>query len=128
MPLWTKISSSQTQAAPLKLRHVHIWVKDINRTKAFYHDKLGLTVSNERPGEMVEFEKGALWFGKFKSAGPLNTEAITIGIEADPVDAAYQMLKERGVSIPKPPEKRSYGMSFSLKDPDGYAIEVEGPR
>jgi predicted enzyme related to lactoylglutathione lyase len=122
------------QAAPaaadktrLDVRHVHIWVADVDRTKAFYRDVLGLTVSEERAGETVEFENGKLWFGKTRSSAPLATNAITIGLEAPSVQAVYDRLKARGVSVP-PPEERRYGWSFHLKDPDGYEIEIEGAR
>ena len=43
---------------------------------------------------------------------------------------SYALLRgargQRGVDIPKPPEKESYGWSFRFRDPDGYEIEVEG--
>ena len=63
IPIFAAVSSAQAGPAQLKVRHIHVWVKDVNSTKAFYRDKLGLTVTSERAGEVVEFEGGSLWFG-----------------------------------------------------------------
>lgn len=120
---------SLVRTAPaLSVRHVHIWVTDVERTKAFYRDELGLTVSNERPGESVEFEKGALWFGKFRGTGKPATNAITIGIAAASVQAAYDALKKNGVALPNAPSEAHGEWHFVLTDPDGYSIEIEGPK
>lgn len=114
--------------APLRTRHIHIRVADVERTKAFYRDKLGLKVTNERPGEMVEFDGGALWFGKWRGSGPIPTGGITIGLGAKSVEATYNMLKQKGVNIPNPPAAARDEYHFTLKDPDGYEIEIEGPK
>jgi len=120
------VSSAQTGSVPMKVRHIHIRVTDVERTKAFYRDKMGLEVTRERQGEMAEFEGGQLWFGKWDGTGVLHTEAIVIGIEPKSVEAAYNMLKQRGVNIPNPPQQRGDQWSFMVKDPDGYMINVEG--
>ena len=125
-PLSVLVASSQSSTKGLRPGHVHIRVKDVERTKVFYRDKLGLKVTSERAGEVVEFEDGKLWFGKWRGTGELQTASITIGVESADVQASYEMLQKRGVNIPKPPERESYGMSFRFRDPDGYEIEVEG--
>ncbi|MBI1954968.1 MAG: VOC family protein, partial [Acidobacteria bacterium] len=76
LPAAAVVSSAQTDSVPMKVRHIHIRVTDVERTKAFYRDKLGFKVVNERPGQMVEFEGGQLWFGKWEGPGPLPTQAI----------------------------------------------------
>lgn len=119
-------SSSQQAPAPLSARHIHIRVMDVERTKSFYRDKLGLKVINERPGEVVEFE--GLWFGKWRGSGPIPTGGITIGLHAASVEATYNTLKQRGVDLPKPPAPMRNEFAFSFKDPDGYEVEIEGPK
>ena len=115
-----------TAGAPLAARHIHIRVTDVERTKTFYRDKLGLKVTNERPGEVVEFP--GLWFGKFRGTGKLETGGITIGMGAASVQKTYDELKAKGVNIPKPPAPARDEWAFGLTDPDGYAIEIEGPK
>lgn len=111
---------------PLATRHIHIWVADIARTRAFYRDKMGLKVTNERAGEVVEFP--GLWFGRWKGTGAIPTGGITIGMGAKSVQSTYDLLKKNGVSIPKPPAPARDEWAFTFKDPDGYEIEVEGPK
>lgn len=113
--------------AALGVRHIHLRVADVERTKVFYRDKLGLEVTGERPGEKVEFQGGKLWFGVWRGDGPVPvTPAVVIGLEAQSVTAVYEKLKRLGVNVPKPPEHEDYGWSFRLADPDGYSIEIEG--
>ena len=121
-------AAAQSGSASLKVRHTHIWVQDVDRTKAFYRDKLGFKVSAERPGQNVELEGGLLWFGKRRGSGALGTNAITIGIQTSSVEAAYQTLKQRGVSIPNPPSPVRDEWHFTFRDPDGYEVEIEGPK
>ena len=106
IPLSVLVASSQSSTPGLRPGHIHIRVQDVERTKAFYRDKLGLKVTSERAGEVVEFENGKLWFGKWRGQGELQTASITIGVESADVPAAYEMLQKRGVDIPKPPGKR----------------------
>ncbi len=116
----------QMKMVPLEVRHIHIRVNDVERTKAFYRDKLGFKVTNETPGSVVEFP--GLWFGKWAGQGTLVPQGITIGLAVKSADAAYQMLKAHGVNIPKPPAQAHGAWSFTFKDPDGYEVEVEGPK
>ena len=122
------IGASAQSPADLKVRHIHIWVTDVERTKDFYRDKMGFKISHETPGQNVEFNDGALWFGKFKGTGKPSTNAITIGLGAGSVQAAYEMLKGNGVDVPDPPSQAHGEWHFTLKDPDGYEIEVEGAK
>jgi catechol 2,3-dioxygenase-like lactoylglutathione lyase family enzyme len=117
---------TQQVDAPLAARHIHIRVMDVERTKAFYRDKLGLKVTNERADAVVEFP--GLWFGKWAGTGSIPTGGITIGLAAKSVQATYDLLKKNGVSLPKPPAPARDEYSFTFKDPDGYEIEVEGPK
>lgn len=120
-------AASAGDGTALGVRHIHLRVADVERTRDFYRDKLGLEVSDEHPGEKVEFEGGRLWFGVWRGDGPVPvTPAVVIGLEAKSVSAVYARLKRLGVAIPKPPEQESYGWSFRITDPDGYRIEIEG--
>ena len=109
----------------LEVRHIHIRVMDVERTKAFYRDKLGFPVTNETP-TVVEFP--GLWFGKWTGQGAIPTGGITIGLGTKSVDATYAALKKNGVAVPNPPAPSHGEFSLVLKDPDGYHIEIEGPK
>ena len=121
------VAGAQQSGKGLGVRHIHIRTTDVARTKVFYQDKLGLTVSEERPGQVVVFEDGALWFGIWRGDGPLRTAGITIGLHADSVKAAYDELKARGVELPEMPHAVRDEWAFGFQDPDGYEVEIEGP-
>lgn len=121
----SQANAQQSNALGLEVRHIHIRVMNVERTKAFYRDKLGFPVTNETP-TVVEFP--GLWFGKWTGQGAIPTGGITIGLAAKSVEATYNELKKRGVDLPKPPEPAHGEWSLMLKDPDGYKIEVEGPK
>ena len=112
-------------ALGVEVRHIHIRVMDVARTKAFYRDKLGFTVTNETP-TVVEFP--GLWFGNWRGQGAIPTGGITIGIAAKSVEVTYNELKKRGVALPNPPAPMRDEWAFTFQDPDGYEIEVEGPK
>ncbi|HWP85177.1 MAG TPA: VOC family protein [Terriglobia bacterium] len=117
--------AAQPNALGMSVRHIHIRVMDVERTKAFYRDKLGFPVTNSTP-TVVEFP--GLWFGKWTGPGAIPTGGITIGIAAKSVEAVYNELKRRGVDLPNPPAPVRGEYSFTFKDPDGYVVEVEGPK
>jgi len=125
---WALGAQSSAPATGLKVRHVHVWVNDVEQTKVFYRDKMGLTVSAEAAGQSVQFENGQLWFGKKKNADPLGTNAVTIGLGAASVEATYRAVKARGADVPQAPEPVRDEWHFMMKDPNGYPIEVEGPK
>jgi predicted enzyme related to lactoylglutathione lyase len=120
------VLNAQTGTGALKPGHVHIWVTDIERTKTFYRDTLGLKMTGEAPGRNIQFEDGKLWFGKFRGTGAPQTNGITIGIAADSVQAAYKTLQQKGIKVGNPPSQGPGGWSFKFTDPDGYEVEVEG--
>ena len=117
--------AAEPNSLGVSVRHIHIRVMDVQRTKAFYRDKLGFTVTNET-ATVVEFP--GLWFGNWRGQGPIPTGGITIGLGAKSVEAYYNELKSRGVDLPNPPAPARDEWAFTFKDPDGYAIEVEGPK
>ncbi len=124
---WALGAQSSAPATGLKVRHVHVWVNDVEQTKVFYRDTMGLTVSAEDPGRSVQFENGQLWFGRKKGADALGTNAVTIGLGAASVEAAHRAVKARGGDAQAPEAVRDE-WHFMMTDPNGYAIEVEGPK
>lgn len=51
-----------------------------------------------------------------------------VGIEVDDVDAFYQELTARGVTLEGIPEGRPWGVrSFYIAVPDGHTLEFERP-
>jgi catechol 2,3-dioxygenase-like lactoylglutathione lyase family enzyme len=92
-------------------------VRDLNRAKGFYADKLGLEPSEERPGGLL-YRCGKGEFALFESAGTSPGTFTQMAFEVDDLRATVAALKARGlefeeVDIP------------GLETVDGIA-EVEG--
>jgi catechol 2,3-dioxygenase-like lactoylglutathione lyase family enzyme len=70
--------------------------QDLERARAFYADKLGLTPSEERPGGLrYECRSGA--FSLFDSAGAPSGEHTQMAWEVDDIESTVAELRARGV-------------------------------
>src|SRR5215212_9268194 len=71
-------------------------VQDLDRARAFYRDKLGLTPVEEREGGL-RYVAASGEFHLFLSTGAASGESTQIGFEVDDIDAAVAYLRARGV-------------------------------
>jgi catechol 2,3-dioxygenase-like lactoylglutathione lyase family enzyme len=74
--------------------------QDIERAKAWYADKLGLTPVGQDPlgGAVYEFTDGTR-FLLFQSTGQPSGTHTQLGLEVDDVDSTFQDLRARGVKF-----------------------------
>ena len=70
--------------------------KDLERARAFYADKLGLTPIEERPGGL-RYRCGNSYFAVFESAGAPSGAHTQMGWEVDDIEATVEELRRRGV-------------------------------
>jgi len=125
----------------MKIHHVDtiVFVSDVPRSAAFYHDVLGLPVSQDF-GTMVQFEHGFAihdgpnLLGKtYKKPGafpsePQGHDNIDIYFETDDLEAAYRVVAESGVEVIHPIETQEWGQRvFRFHDPDGHIVEIGEP-
>jgi catechol 2,3-dioxygenase-like lactoylglutathione lyase family enzyme len=71
-------------------------VKDLNRARKFYAEKLGLTPSSELPGGLMYQVKGSS-FTLFPSSGASNGSFTQVGWQTDNIEAEVAELKSKGV-------------------------------
>jgi catechol 2,3-dioxygenase-like lactoylglutathione lyase family enzyme len=91
--------------------------QDLERARAFYEEKLGLSPAEERPGGLrYECAKGA--FALFASAGAPSGAHTQMAFEVEDIEATVADLRARGVVF------EDYDAP-GLKTVDGIA-EVEG--
>lgn len=122
--------------APRKLGHVGIYVKDIERSKHFYSEVVGLKVSDEFPGkavfmrcshdhhDTVLFQLGA---DKLDRSQTERAEVQQIAYEVDRLDDLREKaaeLKALGIAVTGP-QQRGPGMdkTIDFSDPDGNVIQ-----
>lgn len=121
---------------PRKLGHVGIFVKDLERSKKFYTEVVGLKVSDEFPGRAVFMRCGhdhhdtvlfQLPQEKLKRSQSDRAEVQQISYEMDRLDDLRQKATEvRALGIEViGPQQRGPGMdkTIDFRDPDGNTIQ-----
>jgi catechol 2,3-dioxygenase-like lactoylglutathione lyase family enzyme len=92
-------------------------VRDLERARAFYAEKLGLEAAEERPGGLL-YRCGGCEFALFESAGASSGTHTQMGWDVDDIEATVADLKRRGLEFE---QVEMPGM----KSVDGI-VEVEG--
>jgi catechol 2,3-dioxygenase-like lactoylglutathione lyase family enzyme len=112
----------------MDLNHLHLKVRSVERSKAFYARHFGLA-EHLWHGDMVFMRDGSgmdLALAPAADFAPLPAWfhfGFRLGSVAE-VEALYVRLAEDGVRISEPLAQDSDVVSFRCVDPDGYAIEV----
>lgn len=108
-----------------------IYVSDMARSIAFYHDTLGLPIKFSGRG-WTEFNTGETTIalhqhmaGDARVGKPAAGQA-TLSFAVDDIQSAYESLKAEGVEFPMPPQKQPSGITLAtLLDPDGFGISLQ---
>lgn len=117
-----------------RIGQIHLSVADVDRSVTFYRDVLGIPFLFAVPGQQMAFfdcDGVRLYLGvpeseEFRSKS-------TIYFSVDDVDAAYEELRERGVSFRGAPhlinktESSELWMAF-FTDPDGNNLVLMAER
>lgn len=77
--------------------HATIAVKDLERAKKFYKEKLGLIPTDETPGGLVYKSNSGNWFLLFPSPEAGTAQNTVMGWETNDIDAEVSELKSNGV-------------------------------
>jgi catechol 2,3-dioxygenase-like lactoylglutathione lyase family enzyme len=113
------------------------FVSDIGRSKAFYEERLGLTIARDF-GNFVLFETGfaihegrsleqAIWKESRGSGEPYGQRNLLLYFEHGDVNAAFASIAPH-VDLIHPVERQTWGQRvFRFYDPDGHAIEIGEP-
>jgi len=71
--------------------------QDLERAKAFYRDKLGLTPTQEDPGGVLYQMAGGTGFGVFRSGGTPSGTHTQMALEVGDLEQAVKDLRSKGV-------------------------------
>src|SRR3712207_193815 len=71
-------------------------VRDLQRARSFYAEKLGLEPSEERPGGLL-YRCAQGEFALFESAGAASGDHTQMAWEVEDIEATVEMLRARGV-------------------------------
>lgn len=119
----------------MKLSWVTFRVHDLEKSIAFYTQSLGMEIAarfgdethpivmlgkdNAAKVELIG-EPGA----KVESPG----SGVSIGLEAEDLDALVDALKAEGHAVSGPVSPAPHVRFFFVKDPDGYTIQLMGQK
>ena len=111
-----------------------IAVKDIDRAKQFYTDKLGLKPFEEMGGEFFMLKSGDTTVNVYKSEFAGTNKATALTFDVDDIDAEVRELKDKGITFEHydvqglKPDGDIYsgeGMKTAwFKDPDGNILSL----
>ncbi|HVM29076.1 MAG TPA: VOC family protein [Mycobacteriales bacterium] len=98
---------------------------DLERSRAFYRDVLGLAVAREfGPPE----HRGTVFFlgnGLLEVSGgsPVTPQGLALWVQVRDVEREHQRLASAGVPVRQPPRQQPWGLlEMWIEDPDGVAI------
>ena len=110
----------------LALRRIHVSASDFARSRRFYGETLGLPEGGGFENDWVEFALGPLLL-KLTPLRPGEVPSrnqVAAVFSTWSLDETIAKLKERGVTVTRPPADEFTGRSAEILDPDGYRIIV----
>jgi predicted enzyme related to lactoylglutathione lyase len=110
----------------LALRRIHVSASDFQRSRRFYGETLGLPEGGSFESDWVEFALGPLLL-KLTPLRPGEVPSrnqVAAIFSTWSLDETIAKLKERGVTVTRPPTDEFTGRSAEILDPDGYRIIV----
>lgn len=126
---------------PMYLQHVNVYVRNVERSKKWYEDLLGLHVYEYRPGwaaflsadEEQSHEVALMQVGEdapLQQKGQVGLNHMAWRLESlDDLKAFYEKIKAEGQSIDRVVD-HGISLGIYMRDPDGNGVEVfyEMPR
>ena len=117
----------------MRFEGLTLTVESVERSLAFYRDKLGLTVEvNAAPTfGMLRVGSGTIGLLSMAEAAKDGAQpttaaqklAIHVEFSTDELDELYAALMAKGVVFHQPPHDEPWERSMTALDPDGYSVE-----
>jgi catechol 2,3-dioxygenase-like lactoylglutathione lyase family enzyme len=110
-----------TDEFSISLRFVALRTADLDRSREFYANLLGLNVCGEKPGQFVQFAVGDAAVCMDLADGEEPPAAI---LAVRGLEQLCQRLEDAGVSVTRSSEE-SVGDYVVVHDPDGHELVFE---
>ena len=110
----------------IKFDHLTIPVTDLNRSRAWYVEALGLAVEFEVPDRQTVALQDTDDFTIFLQQAPsaVQPNGCALYSRVADVEPAFAERSGRGVAFSHPPQKTYWGYGAELRDPDGYLVRL----
>ncbi len=112
------------------IANIMLGAADLDRSRAFYRDRLGLAVKQEIPG-FVFLETGPVTLCLSTAHARLAEQPgpLEVVLAVASVDAAYTALKGKGIEfLREPANVTGDSWAANFRDPDGHLLSIFGPR
>ncbi len=113
-----------SQAVPLVtgLEVVYFYVKDMERSAAFYRDLLGVPLEGDDSWQEARLGDTRFALHHWHEGAPEpSSGGVAIDFRVDDADAAAERLRAQGIEV-REQMREEYGVSYALADPDGYTV------
>jgi catechol 2,3-dioxygenase-like lactoylglutathione lyase family enzyme/quinol monooxygenase YgiN len=112
---------------------IALQVRDLEASRRFYTEHLGLTPVPQGPPDAVVFDTQPIPFALRRPLVDLGLVdrlgwGLSLWLASDDADGLHARLVGAGVPILAPPANGPFGRFFSFRDPDGYALTVHAAR
>lgn len=108
-----------------QLNHVTVFVKDVQKSVAFYQDMFGMQVlTHQAPG--VNLRAGAGFLGIYPAQGEPNINHVCFGIDNFDAETVLKKLTDAGVKGRI--RVRGDTQELYFTDPDGLSIQLQDTR
>ena len=105
-------------------------VRDLQRAAAFYEQTLGLERAASSPPHAVVFATQPIPFAVRDQLPGTDLDrgqpglGVALWLRAEDAQVLHDQLAQHGVTILTEPVDGPFGRTFTLRDPDGYAITI----
>lgn len=113
--------------------YLGIVVKDLEKTKKFYQEKLKLQIDEryDVPGEFAAFklDGGAMLAiqNGIPSTGEPVSQPFIAGLAVDDADKTHAEFVASGVDVLEQPRDLPYGRTFLFRTPEGHVLRAYQP-
>jgi methylmalonyl-CoA/ethylmalonyl-CoA epimerase len=113
-----------------RIKQVGVSVADLQASKEFYGQRLGLKQVLEVPGQLVFFDMAGIWLMLSRpEAGFPSRPGSTLYFEVPDIHVAHARLRERGVVFIDEPHRIADMGTYELwmaffRDPDDTALAI----
>ena len=104
---------------------VYLYVRDMERSLAFYRDLLGIPLEGDEHWAETTFPGGTRFalHATHEGVGELSSGTVKVSFGVEDADEAATMLRERGVDV-REAMRDEWGTAVDVIDPDGYRISL----
>jgi catechol 2,3-dioxygenase-like lactoylglutathione lyase family enzyme len=109
----------------ITLNHVTVRVPNLQKTSKFYQEFFGMKLAQQ--SETIHIlSVGEQFFGLEQKPGPAALDHYDFGLDGWDAKAMRDKVAAHGLAIT--PGSRGDDESFKFNDPDGFVVQVNGPK